>query len=69
MGKIGTIKHIYYDQAGYGSKQNTLADVKKGDPFIKRDDVNIFSISMSSRRSSYTGKIVSWQAAANMSTN
>jgi hypothetical protein len=42
MNNFGIITILYYDQAGYGSKQNTLTDANKFCPTIKREDVHVF---------------------------
>ena len=36
------INDIYFDRAGFGSKATTLADAKKKDPTIKKEDVEQF---------------------------
>ena len=36
------INDIYFDRAGYGSRKITLADAKKKDPSIKKEDVEEF---------------------------
>lgn len=34
------INDIYYDKSGYGSKQVTLADARKKDKSIRKEDVD-----------------------------
>ena len=42
MSKAETIKRVYFDKSGFGSRRNTLADAKKIDNSITDADVKEF---------------------------
>ena len=42
MSKQEIISNVYYDRAGYGSRQRTLKETREKDKSITIDDVNEF---------------------------
>ena len=42
MSKQEIISNVYYDRAGYGSRQRTLKEAREKDKSITIDDVNEF---------------------------
>ena len=59
MGKDDIIMKVYYEPSGFGSRKTTLADARKLDKTITKDDVDNFMSKNTDQRNSREATILS----------